>query len=240
MCCEQDRLGVGARCRRTPRAPATGSRRSRRRGSRRVASAAYISVKKAHVQHPGLRERRTGTRRRRAKNTPPAGQAERGTRPHSAPRSRRAEQPLRPDQQDDDQDHEERDRRPGRRDRRPRPPTRATPITSAAITAPAEAAEAAEHDDRQQPRDQVVVAARVERVDHPEHRAGGSRGRGAEPEAERGHPLGVDAEQARRRSGSARSPGSRARTACAAAAGTAGRGSRPTARTRAAARPRSW
>ena len=36
----------------------------------------------------------------------------------------------------------------------------------------AEAAEPAEHDDREQARDQVVVAARVEREDDPVDRAG--------------------------------------------------------------------
>ena len=49
----------------------------------------------------------------------------------------------------------------------------------------AEAAEAAEHDDRQQPRDQVVVAARVEREDDAVHGAGRGGGRDAEAEADR-------------------------------------------------------
>ena len=61
----------------------------------------------------------------------------------------------------------------------------------------AERAEAAEHDDREQPRDQVVVAARVEREDDPVHRAGGARRRDAEAEAERRDHAGVDAEQPR-------------------------------------------
>ena len=84
---------------------------------------------------------------------------------HSAPRSRDAEQPLRPDQQDHDQHHEEGQRRPDRARSRPRPPTRRRPAISDADDRAAEAAEPAEHDDRQQPRDQVVVAAGVERVD---------------------------------------------------------------------------
>ena len=70
----------------------------------------------------------------------------------------------------------------------------------------AEAAEPAEHDDREEPRDQVVVAARVEREDDPVDGAGGGRRRHAQPEADRRDALRVDAEQLGRRPGSGRRP----------------------------------
>ncbi len=64
---------------------------------------------------------------------------------------------------------------------------------------PAEAPEPAEDDDRQGPRDQVVVAAGIEREHDPEHRARrGRRGHG-DAEADRPHARGVDPEQLRRR-----------------------------------------
>ena len=59
---------------------------------------------------------------------------------------------------------------------------------SAADDGAADAAETAEHDDREQPRDQVVVAAGVERVEQPVDRAGRGGGRRAQAEAERRRP----------------------------------------------------
>ena len=54
-----------------------------------------------------------------------------------------------------------------------------TPTTSDATTAPPRLPEPAQHDDREQARDQVVVAAGVEREHDPVHRArrGGRRRR---------------------------------------------------------------
>ena len=60
-----------------------------------------------------------------------------------------------------------------------------------------DAPQASEHDDRQQARDQVVVASRVEREDHPVHGARRGGRCHAEPEPERRDLPAVDAEEGR-------------------------------------------
>ena len=169
------------RGRRTRPARARCSRCSREKRFQAVARAAYISVSTPMftiqaacttngkaipsggegARHERGRRRSPGSQRRApAGRTCPAG-GRAGTR---SGRRRR--------------------RRPPRsaRSRQRRSP-RMTPMHERGDDGAAEAAEAAEHDDRQEPRDQVVVTPGVERIDDAVHRAGGGRHRDAEPEA---------------------------------------------------------
>ena len=89
----------------------------------------------------------------------------------------------------------------------------------------AEAPEPAQHDDREQARDQVVVAARVEREHDPVDGARGGRGRDAQPEADRRDALRDRCRAARPRPGSGSSRARIARSGCARGSGRAASGS---------------
>ena len=180
------------------------------------------------VDDPVLAEQERATpraaRRRRA----------RGPRPHaSGGRSERtpldaAEQALRPHDQHRDQHEEEGERRPGGRDLGRQHRLAHAHDERAAMTAPPRLPRPPEHDDREQPRDQVVVAARVEREDDAVDRAGGGGGGDAEAEADRGDALRIDAEQLGRDRVLDRSRAPSARTGCARGSGRAASGSRAT------------
>ena len=114
-CCERDRLGVGADAEERRRGPATGSRRIRRAGSTRWPAPRNQRDEDRDVDHPVLAEQEgaaTSARRSRARGRRPA----RVSAAQIAPRSARAEEPLRAHDQHRDQDDEERHRRPGRGD----------------------------------------------------------------------------------------------------------------------------
>src|SRR4030081_1551724 len=116
---------------------------------------------------------------RGARTPPAAGRSGRvpwwalvGLKPAPA---RDAVQPLRPDDQHRHQDDEEREARPDRRDH-DRGDVLGQQHQEGRDARTAPAAQSAEHDDGEQARDQVVVAARVERVGDAEDDATGGGG----------------------------------------------------------------
>ena len=159
------------------------------------------------AEHEREREQR---RRRRGRRASPGSR----DAAHSAPRSRAPKRPCGRTNSTAISTTKNAKRRPGRRDL-DREDRLADAHEQRRDDRAAEAAEPAEDDDREQPRDQVVVAAGVEREDDPVDRAGRGRRRHAEAEADRRHPLRRRRRAAAPTSGSGPSRGSPGRTACA-------------------------